>query len=62
MFLVSAGAGAFLVTNDGSGLPAMVFLVQDGRIQRAPPEFSRYVGMPMDSFLEELLTLSVPGR
>jgi hypothetical protein len=47
-----------LVVPTGSHDPSMVFLVQDGRIQRAPPEFSRYVGMPIDSFLEELRTLS----
>jgi Carboxypeptidase regulatory-like domain len=65
-FLESSGSDAFRITNDEPGLvvptgshdPAMVFLVQDGRIQRAPSEFSRYVGMPIDSFLEELRTLS----
>ena len=35
----------------------MVFLVQDGRIQRAPSEFSSYVGSSIDSFLEELRAL-----
>jgi hypothetical protein len=65
-FFESSGSDAFRITNDepvlavptGSHDPSMVFLVQDGRIQRAPSEFSRYVGMPIDSFLEELRTLS----
>jgi hypothetical protein len=65
-FLESSGSDAFLITNDEPGLavatgshdPSMVFLVQDGRIQRTPSEFSRYVGTPIDSFLEELRTLS----
>ena len=65
-FLESSGSDAFRITNDEPGLavptgspdPSMVFLVQDGRIQRAPSEFSRYVGTPIDSFLEELRTLS----
>jgi hypothetical protein len=64
-FLESSGPGAFRITNDEPGLaiptgshdPSIVFLVQDGRIDRAPSEFSRYVGMPIDSFLEELRAL-----
>jgi hypothetical protein len=36
----------------------MAFIVQDDRIQRAPPEFSRYVEMPIAPFLDELHTLS----
>ena len=64
-FLESSGSDAFRNTNDEPGLvvptgshdSSMVFLVQDGRIQRAPSEFSRYVGMPIDSFPEELRTL-----
>jgi hypothetical protein len=65
-FLESSGSDAFRITRDEPGLavpmgsydPSIVFLVQDGRIQRAPSEFSRYVGAPIDSFLEELRTLS----
>lgn len=66
MFLRSSGSDGFVVTNDEPGLavprgndnPAIVFLVQDGHIQRAPPDFSRYVGMPLDGFLKELRALS----
>jgi hypothetical protein len=47
-----------LVVQRGSDTPAMAFLVKDGRIQRAPPGFSQYLGMSIDSFLEELRTLS----
>jgi hypothetical protein len=55
----SSRADSFHFINDTPGLaPAMAFLVQDGRIQRAPPEFSRYVAMPLAAFLEELRTLS----
>jgi hypothetical protein len=65
-FLESSGAEAFRITNDEPGLavptgsrdPSMAFLVQDGRIQRAPSEFSQYVGMPIAAFLDELRTLS----
>jgi hypothetical protein len=65
-FLASSGSDAFYIANDqpelvvpiGSYDPAIVFLVQDSRIQRAPPKFSRYVGMPIDSFIEELRALS----
>jgi hypothetical protein len=54
-FLEAAGADTFRITNDepalavprGSHSPAMVFLVQDGRIQRTPAVFTRYVGMPI---------------
>ncbi|PYQ96532.1 MAG: hypothetical protein DMF97_15290 [Acidobacteria bacterium] len=66
MFLKSHGSGGFAITNDEPGLavargsydPATVFLVQDSRIQRAPSEFSRYVEMRLDVFLEELRALS----
>jgi hypothetical protein len=66
MFLRSSGSGEFVITNDNPGLvvprgsddPAIVFLVQDGHIQRAPSDFSRYVGMPVDAFLKELRALS----
>jgi Carboxypeptidase regulatory-like domain len=66
VFLESSGGGPFRITNDEPGLavptgspdPSMAFLVQDGHIQRAPPEFSRYVGMPIAAFLDELRTLS----
>jgi hypothetical protein len=60
-FLEASGSDAFHITNDnGSGSvdPSLVFLVQDGFIQRAPSEFSRYVGMPIGSFLEELRAAS----
>jgi hypothetical protein len=66
VFLRSSGADALRITNDEPGLavpagshdPSLAFLVRDGRIQRAPPEFSRYAGMPLDAFLEELRALS----
>jgi hypothetical protein len=61
-FLESSGSDAFRITNDNnatSGIDrSLVFLVQDGRIRRAPSEFSRYVGMPIASFLQELRTIS----
>jgi hypothetical protein len=67
VFLRSSGSNAFTITNDEPGLaaptgnddPAIAFLIQDGRIQRAPSELSRYVGMPLDAFLRELRAL--PG-
>jgi hypothetical protein len=67
-FLEIAGADTFRVTNDEPGLAvageshgvAMAFLVKDGRIQRAPAEFNRYVGMPIAVFQAELRTLSGP--
>ena len=54
-----------MITNDEPGLavprgsydPAIAFLIQDGRIQRAPSEFSRYVGMSLDAFLGGLRAL-----
>jgi hypothetical protein len=65
MFLMSAGSNAFVISNDDPGLavhrgedtPAIVFLVRDGRIERAPSDFSRCVGMQIDLFLEELRAL-----
>ena len=56
-FLESAGVKTFRITNDEPRLAAMVFLVRDHRIQRAPSEFSRYVGMPIGVFLDELRAL-----
>jgi hypothetical protein len=66
MFLKSQGSAGFAITNDEPGLavagasddPATVFLVQESRIQRAPSEFSRYGGMPLGVFLDELRVLS----
>lgn len=65
-FLEADGADTFRITNDepalavarGSHSPAMVFVVQDGRVQRTPAEFGRYVGMPIGVFLDELRSLS----
>jgi len=62
VFLRSLGSSGFVITNDEPGLavptgsydPGIAFLIQDGRIQRAPSELSRYVGMPLDAFLGEL--------
>jgi hypothetical protein len=59
---LSSDSNGFFITNDEPGLAvptgsvdhSMVFLVWDDRIQRAPPEFSRYVGTTIRSFLEEL--------
>jgi hypothetical protein len=55
-----------MITNDEPGLAvptgssdsAIAFLIQDGHIQRAPSGFSRYVGMPLDAFLDELRALA----
>ena len=49
---------ACVLPSQRSSDPAVVFLVEDGRIQRAPSEFSRYIGMPLAAFLEELRSLS----
>jgi hypothetical protein len=65
VFLRSVGSSGFVITNDEPGLavptgtydPAIAFLIQDGRIQRAPSEFYRYVGIPLDAFLGELRAL-----
>ena len=65
-FLESSAGDAFRITNDEPGLtvptgshdPSMTFLVHDGRIQRAPPEFRRYVRMPLAAFLDELRTIA----
>jgi hypothetical protein len=62
---LSSDSNGFYITNDepglavstGSGDPSMVFLVRDDRIQRAPSEFSGYVGTTVRSFLEELRAL-----
>jgi hypothetical protein len=53
----------FVIQSDNPGLavsgdPAIVFLVQDGHIQKAPPDSSRYVGMPLNAFFNELRALS----
>jgi len=53
-FFESSGANAFRFTNDDDA--TMVFLVQEGRIQRPPTEFSSYFGMTISSFFEELRT------
>ena len=55
-----------MITNDEPGLavpagssdPATAFLIQDSNIQRAPSDCSRYVGMPLGAFLDELRALS----
>jgi hypothetical protein len=44
-----SGLGADCCGNLGT-----VFVVRDGRIARAPAEFTQYVGMPIDRFLDEL--------
>jgi hypothetical protein len=38
-------------------LPGPVFVLRDGRVQKAPSTFSRYVGMSTDALLEELRAL-----
>jgi hypothetical protein len=66
MFLKSKGPSEFAITNDEPGLavppgssdPAVVFVVEDGRIQRSPSELSRYTGMSLVAFLEELRVVS----
>ena len=65
-FLESSEADTFRITNDEPGLaiptgshdPSVAFLIQNGRVQRAPPEFSGYVGMPIAALLDELRVLS----
>jgi hypothetical protein len=65
LFLKAWQSSEFMITNDEPGLavptgssdPAIAFLIQNGHIQRAAPEFSRYVGMPLDAFLGELRAL-----
>jgi len=62
VFLTAIESREFVIVNDEPGLadrraipgPGMVFLVQDGGILSAPPDFSRYVGWPLDRFLKEL--------
>jgi hypothetical protein len=56
VFLRSSGSNGFKITNDELG-PAIVFLIQNARIQAAPLALSRYVGMPLDMFLAELRAL-----
>ncbi|HXW07783.1 MAG TPA: carboxypeptidase-like regulatory domain-containing protein [Vicinamibacterales bacterium] len=66
LFLKTWRSSEFMITNDEPGLavptgssdPAIAFLIQNGHIRRAPPEFSRYVGMPLGAFLDELRALS----
>jgi hypothetical protein len=61
VFLRSWGSSGFAIVNDEPGLgydPAIAFLIQDGRIQGAPPGFSRYDGMPLGAFLGELRALA----
>ncbi len=66
MFLRSWDSSGFMITNDEPGLavptgssdPAIPFLIQDGHIQRAPADFSRYVVMRLDKFLDGLRALS----
>ena len=56
--------GDFVITNDNPGLkirdevPAMAFLIQNGRIEHAPPGFNGYVGKQIAAFLDELRALS----
>jgi hypothetical protein len=61
VFLKSSGPDAFYITNDEPGLvttgdryPAMALLIQNGRILQAPSELLRYVGLPIETFLQEL--------
>jgi hypothetical protein len=68
VFLVSSGPNAFLIVNDDPGLavgdgdyPAIVFLIEDGRVQRGPSEFSRQLGLRIDPFLAILRALR-PGK
>jgi hypothetical protein len=69
VFVMSERSDTFYITNDDPGWPdgrgsdtrAMAFLVQDGRIQHAPADFSSYVGRPIAVLLEELRALSRRG-
>ena len=58
IFLKPQGPDGFAIANDEPGLAAIVFLVKDDRIQRAPEEFAPYVGMRLDAFFLELRALS----
>ncbi len=66
VFLHSSQTDTFTIANDEPGLmatggddgaPAAAFLVQDGRIQRAPAELSRYVGLRVEVLLGDLRAL-----
>jgi hypothetical protein len=66
-FLKSRRPDTFRITNDEPGLarrggqvPSSVFLVQDGLIQRQPPDMVGHIGKPIDTFLAELRALSRP--
>ena len=69
MFLALSDSGAFVIANDGPGSAdridtvdlAMVFLIEDGRIRRAPPGFASEVGTRLDVLLEALRTVSRGG-
>jgi hypothetical protein len=57
--------GDFVITDDDPGRasgnddpPAIAFLIQNGRIDHAPPGFERYVGRRITVFLDELRALS----
>jgi len=57
--LLEPSQGAYRIVNANPSVGnsgTMVFLVRDGRIVQAPAEFSRYVGMTLDSFMYELRT------
>jgi Carboxypeptidase regulatory-like domain len=67
VFLHSSQTDTFTIANDEPGLmaagsddgaPAAAFLVQDGRIRRAPAEFSRYVGLRVEILLGDLRALA----
>jgi hypothetical protein len=45
-----------------AGSPAMVFLIQDGRIQRAPSDFSSCVGLPFDVLRDDRPAFSRRAR
>ena len=46
----------------GADTRAMAFLIHDGRIHRAPSDFARYVGLPVDRVLDELRAIARPVR
>lgn len=66
LFLKAWRLSEFMITNDEPGLavpmgssdPAIAFLIQNGHIQQAPSDLSRYVGIPLDAFLDELRALA----
>ena len=54
----SSARAFFGVGPDCCDNPDLTFVVQQGRIERAPSAFSSYVGLPIETFLNELRAAS----